>query len=456
MADVQQTLDAQREFFNTGFTKYARYRLAQLAVLKSAIKRHEREIYGALRADLNKSEFESYETEIGIVLKEISYVSRHLKNWVRPVRVKSPFVHFRSRSYVYSEPYGSVLIVSPWNYPFQLTMVPLVGAIASGNCAVVKPSENSKYTSKVISKILKECFEEDYVAVVLGGRKVSEELLQHKFDYIFFTGSVPVGKIVMQAAAKNLTPVTLELGGKSPCIVDESANIKLAARRIVWGKFLNAGQTCIAPDYVLAHENVKDLLVKHMSAYITRFYGAEPIKCPYLPKIINQKHFERLVHLMSRGDIVKGGMYDARTRIIEPTILADVPLHSQIMQEEIFGPLLPVIGFTDLEYAIDVIRSRPKPLAFYLFTESKCREREVMQKVAFGGGCVNDTVIHFSNPYLSFGGVGASGMGRYHGKASFDTFSHKKGVMKKTNTFDIPFRYPPFKNHLPIIKKFLK
>ncbi len=424
--------------------------------MRDAIKKHENEIMSALKLDLNKSEFEAYETEIGIVLEEIKYVIKHLSNWTRPKRVKTPLMHFPSSSVLYTEPYGVVLIMSPWNYPFQLAMVPLVGALAAGNTCVLKPSEYSFHTSEMIEKIMKEVFREEYVAVVRGGREANKSLLDEKFDYIFFTGSPQVGKSVMESAAKHLTPVTLELGGKSPCIVDETANLKLAAKRIVWGKFLNAGQTCVAPDYVLVHKRIKDELIIEMKKYITVFYGKDPLQSEHYPKIINQKHFERLLSLIENSKIVTGGGCNKDSLQIAPTILDHVTWENAVMKEEIFGPLLPILQFERLSDALAAIRERPKPLALYFFTTSKKRERYVMKNASFGGGCVNDTVIHLTNPNMPFGGVGESGMGRYHGKNSYDTFTHQKGVIKKSNLLDINLRYPPFENHLSILKKIMK
>lgn len=456
MQDVKRILANQKAFFETGKTKEVDFRIAALKKLREAINSNENALLEALKQDLNKAPFEAYATEIGMVLEEIGYQLRHIRGWARPKRVKTPLMHFPSTSYIYNEPYGSVLIMSPWNYPFQLAMVPLVGAIAAGNCIVVKPSEYSFHTSEIIEKILKEVFDEEYVAVVRGGREANKLLLDERFDYIFFTGSVPVGKYVMECASKHLTPVTLELGGKSPCIVDDTANVELTAKRIVWGKFLNAGQTCVAPDYLLVHQDVKEKLIAQIKRWIPVFYGDTPVANDDYPKIINQKHFERLLDLMKSGQVVEGGQSDADTRQIAPTILNGVSWDSPVMQEEIFGPLLPVLEFSSFDEALAMVNSRPKPLAFYLFTESKENEEKALTTVSFGGGCINDAVIHLTNSRMPFGGVGESGMGQYHGKNSFSTFSHPKSIIKKSNRLDNSFRYPPYKDHLPLLKKIMK
>ncbi|KPU42463.1 NAD(P)-dependent benzaldehyde dehydrogenase [Oxobacter pfennigii] len=455
MYDVKKTIEKQRDFFDTGKTKDVSFRIAKLNLLRDTIKKYEGDIIAALKFDLNKAPFEAYETEVGIVLEEIRYTIKHISNWARPKRIKTPVIHFLSSSYIYREPYGSVLIMSPWNYPFQLAVVPLIGAIAAGNCSIVKPSEYSFRTSEIIEKIISEIFDESFVAVVRGGREANKRLLDEKFDYIFFTGSPQAGKIVMESASKHLTPVTLELGGKSPCIVDETANVKLAAKRIVWGKFLNAGQTCVAPDYLLVHRSVKDELISEMKNCIKVFYGNNPAANDDYPKIINQKHFERLSGLMKSGRVVTGGQSNEKTRQIAPTILEGITWESDVMQEEIFGPLLPIMEFEDLNDALDMVNRHPKPLAFYFFTTSKKNEVHAIRRASFGGGCINDTIIHLSNSNLPFGGVGESGMGQYHGKGSYDTFTHKKSIIKKSNLLDVPLRYPPFRNHLGLLKKIM-
>lgn len=455
MNDITALLVKQRAFFDSGATKDISFRKQKLGLLRDAIRKHEKEICEALHQDLSKAAFEAYVTEVGIVMEEISHTLKHLSRWAKPKRVKTPLMHFPSSSRIYAEPYGSVLIMSPWNYPFQLTIVPLVGAIAAGNCSVIKPSEYSLHTSEIIGKIITEIFDDDFVSVVRGGREANKNLLTEKFDYIFFTGSPGVGKVVMEAASRHLTPMTLELGGKSPCIVDGTANIRLAARRIVWGKFLNAGQTCVAPDYLLVQKTMKDALLEEMKKCILDFYGTAPLDNEDYPKIINQHHFERLLGLMEGKRTVTGGLSDPVTRKIAPTILNEVTWESDIMREEIFGPLLPVIEFSDFHDMLALVNRHPKPLAFYLFTTSKEHEAYALKSVSFGGGCINDTVIHLSSPNLPFGGVGESGMGRYHGRNSFETFSHFKSMMKKSNVLDIPLRYPPYRNHLKTAKKFM-
>lgn len=424
-----------------------------LKTLQKSIIAHESEIFDALKKDLNKSPFEAYETEVGITLQELQYVIKHVRSWAKPKRVKTPLLHFKSTSFILSEPYGVVLIMSPWNYPLQLSIAPLIGSIAAGNCTLIKPSAYSPATSAVIAKIVRECFDEGFVAVIEGGREANQALLKEKFDYIFFTGSVEVGKTVMAAAAENLTPVTLELGGKSPCIVDCNTNLEITARRIVWGKCLNAGQTCVAPDYLLVHKDVKNDLLNSMKKYIAEFYGQHPHKSEDLPKIINRKHFDRVKELLNCGKTVVGGQYDEKTLKISPTILDDVSWDEPVMQEEIFGPVLPVLEFDDLSQVIETVNKRPKPLALYLFTTSKQTEKKILENIPFGGGCINDTIVHLATSYMPFGGVGESGMGRYHGRWSFDTFSHKKSILKKSNLIDIKLRYPPYRDKLSLLKK---
>ncbi|MDR3289591.1 MAG: aldehyde dehydrogenase [Peptococcaceae bacterium] len=458
MDPITETVRVQKEYFFTGATKELDFRLRQLRHLKQAIRENEDKIGAALKKDLNKSRFEAYETEIGIVLQEISNAEKHLAQWIRPQRVRTPFSNMPGRSYIYAEPYGLVLIMSPWNYPFQLTLAPLVGALAAGNCAVVKPSNEAPATAAVMAKLLGECFEPRYVAVVAGGREANQNLLAQKFDYIFFTGGMAAGKAVLEAAARHLTPVSLELGGKSPCIVDETANLAKAALRIAWGKCVNAGQTCVAPDYLLAHRRIKDELVERIRRQITAFWGHDPQTHPDYPKMVNQKHFERICGLIqSGGRIVQGGKANAATRQISLAVLEDVSWDMPIMREEIFGPALPVLVFDDLREVVEKIRERPKPLALYLFTASKENERYVLNNVSFGGGCVNETLMHLATPYLPFGGVGESGMGGYHGKYSFDAFSHQKSILKKSNLFEPRVRYAPYQDkNLKILRKFLK
>lgn len=455
MNDIKKTIEKQRKFFATGKTKDIAFRLRQLKRLRQAIVYYEEDIMVALKKDLNKSAFESYETEIGIILGEIDFVIKNLPRWAKRKRVKTPLTNFLSNTYTYSEPYGLVLIMSPWNYPFQLTINPLIGSIAGGNCSLVKPSAYSPATSDLISRIINKCFDDSYVAIVEGGREANQSLLEEKFDYIFFTGSVEVGKIVMKAASKHLTPVTLELGGKSPCIVDQTADIDLAAKRIIWGKLVNAGQTCIAPDYIMVHASVKEELITRMKTYITRFYGDKPSSNDEYPKIINDKHFNRLLAFLEGQDIKHGGEFNKDTRKINPTILDNVSLDDPVMKEEIFGPILPIITFNKLDEVISLVTDRPKPLALYLFSNDKKTQSKVIRDISFGGGCINDTIVHFASSYMAFGGVGESGMGGYHGKSSFDTFSNKKNIVNKSNLIDIPLRYPPYEGKLKILKRLM-
>jgi aldehyde dehydrogenase (NAD+) len=455
MRDIKSIITNQRSCFETGRTKEPALRREQLRILREAIRKNESEIMEALRKDLNKAPFESYATEIGMVLEEIKYARNHLNQWARPRKVKTPLTQFPASSYIYAEPYGVALIIAPWNYPFQLAIAPLVAAIAAGNCAIVKPSEYAPHTSRVITGLLRDNFDESFITVVEGGIETSQKLLEEKYDYIFFTGGGTVGRIVMAAAAQHLTSVTLELGGKSPCIVDATANLDLAAQRIVWGKFLNAGQTCVAPDYLLVQSTVKVAFIAKLQETIVRFFGSDPCSNAEYPKIVNERHFERLLHLMQDGKVVWGGRSNARTLQIAPTLLEEVTWENAVMREEIFGPLLPILEFEDLREATAKIRQHPRPLALYLFTTNSRHEREITHNVSFGGGCINDTVVHLATSQLPFGGVGESGMGGYHGKAGFDTFSHRKSILKKSNWLDIPLRYPPYKNRLALLKKLM-
>lgn len=429
MGIFSEIIQSQRNFFYSGNTKNINFRITQLKKLKNTIKKSMPEILTALYLDLKKSKPEAYITEIKVVMAELNYAIHHIKNWSAPKR-KLPSIFFPlSRGRIYPEPYGSVLIMSPWNYPFQLTLTPLIGAIAAGNCAVIKPSAYSPNTSAVISKIISKTFEKNFVTVVLGDRKENANLLKEKFDYIFFTGSVSVGKTVMQSASQNLIPVTLELGGKSPCIVDKTANINLTAKRIVMGKFINAGQTCVAPDYLLVDHKIKKKLVALLIKYIHLFYGSNPIDCKWYPKIINEKHFNRLLDLMKCGNIISGGKYSERSLHIEPTLIDNVSWNDCIMKEEIFGPLLPIIEFKNLSEVVSCIQERPKPLALYCFSTNSKIQKFLVKNLSFGGGCINHTLVHLANPRLMFGGVGESGIGQYHGIESFKTFSHYKSLL---------------------------
>ena len=442
--DIRKTVALQKSYFQCGFTRNVAFRQAELDKLFNAVKEFEPEIAAALQADLGKSKFESFATEIGMVLDDIAFMCRHVAGFSARKRAGVSKNNFPARGYIYPEPYGSVLIFSAWNYPFQLMMGPLAAAIAAGNCAVLKPAEQAPATAEVIFKIITRLFEPQYIAVFPGSVHIAQELLAEKFDYIFFTGSSSVGKSVMHAAANHLTPVTLELGGKSPCIVDADANIALAAKRIVWGKFLNAGQTCVAPDYLYVHTSVKAPLLEKMKHYIREFYGEDPAASPDYPRIVNEKHFNRIAALMNCGQIVCGGEKDLAKRYIAPTIIDGVTVNDPVMQEEIFGPVLPVIQFEEIHAVIDFVNSRPRPLALYYFSGSKINKKLLVSRIPAGGMCVNETVTHLINSSMPFGGVGESGMGAYHGKAGFDTFTHYKPVMIKSNLFDIPLRYPPF------------
>lgn len=454
---VNEQLKKHREFFYTGKTRDLEFRLKQLDNLKKAILRNESEIIDALNKDLGKSEFEAYTTEVGILLDSIGFAIKNLRKWARPKRVKTPITHFGSKSYIYFEPYGTVLIIGPFNYPFQLIFEPLIGALEAGNCAVIKPSTFTPNVSKVVSKIISETFDEKYVSVIDGRREVTTALINSPFDYIFFTGSVEVGKVVMEAAAKNLVPVTLELGGKSPCIVDKSANLETAAKRIAWGKFLNVGQTCVAPDYLLINKEVKESFIELIKKYIKEFFGENPKESKDYGRIINERHANRLVGLIDKGKVILGGEYDLEKLYIAPTIMDRVTWQDKVMGEEIFGPILPVIEYENIDDAIKMINGQPKPLALYIFTEDGRVEERFIKNCSFGGGCVNDVITHLATPYLPFGGVGNSGIGSYHGEMSFKTFSHSKSILKKSTSIDMKFLYPPYNSKkMKLIKKFLK
>ncbi|MGG4341080.1 aldehyde dehydrogenase [Paenibacillus lautus] len=452
---ITALVSAQRRFFHKDITKEVDFRLQQLTKLRQVLIARENDIMEALRKDLNKSEQEAFTTEIGIVYKELSFVIKNLKRWAKPQRVKTALTHVGSKGMVYAEPYGTVLIIAPWNYPWQLAISPLIGALAAGNTAIVKPSELTPNVSGLITSIITETFEPQYVASVEGGPEVSTILLEQPMDYIFFTGSTHVGKIVMEAAAKQLIPVTLELGGKSPCIVHEDAPLALAASRIAFGKYTNAGQTCVAPDYVLVHSKVKEKFIAHLKDAITSFYGENPLTNPDYGRIVSEKHFDRLSGFLNNGTLRHGGNSSKDRLLIEPTVLDDITWDMPVMEEEIFGPLCPILTYENVHEAVQAINHRPKPLALYLFTENEDVQDYVLSSVSFGGGCVNDTLMHLATPFLPFGGVGESGMGAYHGEYSFQTFSHKKSVLKQTNRFDFKFRYPS-KNGLGIMKKLMK
>lgn len=454
---IKTIVDKQRKFFYSNVSLNVDYRIRALQKLKITILKYEDRICEALKADLGKSSFESYMCEVGMVLDELSYMIKHTKSFAKDVRVRTPLPQFHSKSFKKSSPYGVALIVSPWNYPFLLTMDPLIDALAAGNTAIIKPSAYSSNTSNVIKEIVEECFAEEYVSVILGGREENNYLLQQKFDYIFFTGSKNVGIQVMEKAAAHLTPVTLELGGKSPCIVENSANIKLAAKRIAFGKYLNCGQTCVAPDYIYCDEAIKDELIEELKKQILFQYGATPLTNDDYGKIVNQKHFDRICGLIDLDKVVHGGKTDEQALKIEPTVMDNVTFEDAVMLEEIFGPVLPIVTYNSLENAIDKINSMEHPLALYLFTSDKKIAEQVTSECQFGGGCINDVVIHLATNQMGFGGFGESGMGSYHGKTGFDTFSHYKSIVDKKTWIDLPMRYQPYTEiNRKLLKMFLK
>ena len=443
MKSISEIIEGQQLFFNSNTTLNIDFRIQHLKRLKACISKYEGELIFALKEDLGKSEFEAFTSEIGLAQKEISFHIRNLKRWAKPKKVSTPVFAFPSSSYIYKQAYGKILIIGPFNFPFMLTIIPLIGAISAGNVALVKPSENTTATSAVIEKIISETFKPEYVSFVQGGIETTQELLEQRWDKIFFTGSTRVGKIVMEAAAKNLTPVDLELGGKNPVVIDNDANLKVAAKRVIWGKFLNAGQSCVAPDYLFVHEDVKDKLLPLLKKAIEQFYTENPQKSNDFGRIINEVTVERLLNLIKNETVFVGGKAEKENHYLSPTILTDVTVDSPIMLDEIFGPILPVLTFNDLNEVITFINRREKPLALYYFSENKKKQKEFLNKTFSGDAGINEMVIHFTNFSLPFGGVGFSGMGAYHGKHSFDTFSHCRSVMKTTTLFDLPLRYAP-------------
>ena len=451
--EITTILAKQHAFFASGRTIPVSFRQEQLHKLKRSMLAHEKDLNEALQKDLGKSRMESYMCEVGLTLSELTWMQRHLSSLSAKKRVPTPLAQFAARSFRSPSPYGTVLIMSPWNYPVLLTLEPLIDAIAAGNTAIVKPSAYAPYTCEVMKQIMEECFPQSYVAVVTGGRAENQTLLQQRFDMIFFTGGKTVGREVLRHAAEYLTPVTLELGGKSPCIVESSAKIKLAARRIVFGKYLNCGQTCVAPDYVLCDKTIRDELVLAIQAEIRRQFGAAPLENPNYGKIVNRKHFERLLGLIDEGKLVCGGQNNPDTLRIAPTVLTDVTWEDAVMGEEIFGPILPVLTFGTLEEAIQTVEAHPHPLAFYFFSENKTAQKQVLNCCRFGGGCINDTVIHLATSAMPFGGVGESGMGGYHGKAGFETFSHYRSIVDKKTWMDLPIRY---QNYTALKEKMLR
>lgn len=455
--EIRQIVENQRTYFYTGATLPLSHRIEALKKIQSYILTHEAEIGKAIRKDLGKSDFESYMCETGLVLSEITYMLKHIRSFAKEKNVLTPLAQFHSRSFKKPSPYGVALIMSPWNYPFLLTIDPLIDALAAGNTVVLKPSAYSPYTSAVIQSMIEECFDKRYVAVITGGRAENTCLLNEHFDYIFFTGSQTVGKEVMRHAAAHLTPVTLELGGKSPCIVEESANIKLAARRIVFGKYLNCGQTCVAPDYIYCDRKIKDQLLAEIKRQIKRQFRSEPLTNKNYGKIINEKHFDRITKLIDSSKVVFGGKCDRTTLKIEPTVMDHVTFDDAVMQEEIFGPILPILTYDSLDQAIHKINSMPHPLALYVFTSDKTAARKVTARCGFGGGCINDTIIHLATSEMGFGGFGESGMGSYHGKDGFRTFSHYKSIVDKKTWLDLPMRYQPYRKvNEKLIHLFLK
>ncbi len=454
--NIKEIIQEQRIFFATNKTKNIDFRLQQLKILKKIITDHETEILNALKSDLNKSDYEGFLSEIGVCIKEIDDAIKNLRKWAKPHQVNTTILLIPGNCKIYYEPLGVVLIIGAWNYPFYLTIAPLIGAIASGNCAILKPSELAVNTSHLLAQLISKYFDENFITVKEGGKEINQELLAEKFDYIFFTGNAEVGKIVMSAAAKNLTPVTLELGGKSPCIVTENINLEIAAKRIIWGKFLNTGQTCVAPDYVLVNEKIKQSLLTEMSKVIKEFYGDDPSKSPDYGRIINDRHFQRLSELLKDGKIVVGGEINQSDRYISPTIIDQVTWSDKIMQEEIFGPILPILEYNDLTEAIKLVNAVPKPLALYFFSNDKKEQERILLETSSGGVAINDTIMQVASTNLPFGGVGNSGMGRYHGKASFDTFSHEKSVFSRSFLIDIPLRYAPYLNKINILKWLFK
>ncbi len=456
--DISSLVEKQRKFYKSGATIAVSFRKKQLSRLYDCVKKYEKEINTALYEDLGKSAYEGFMCESGLALTEISYMQKHVSKFAKKKRVKTPLAQFPSQSYRVPVPYGNTLIMSPWNYPFLLTIEPLTDAIAAGNTAIVKPSAYSPATSKIVKMIIEECFPEEYVAVVTGGRAENATLLDQKFDFVFFTGSQGVGKEVLRHTAEHLTPAVLELGGKSPCIVDKSANIPLAAKRIVFGKYLNCGQTCVAPDHIYCHTDVKDRFIECVIGEIKEQFGKKPLENKDYGKIINEKHYDRLMSLLNKDKVIFGGGGDKSTCRIEPTVMDNVTENDAVMGEEIFGPIMPILTFDDFDILIDELKDREKPLAFYLFTNERGQKDRVTRELSYGGGCINDVIIHLATSEMGFGGVGESGMGSYHGKAGFDAFSHYKSIVDKKTWLDLPMRYQPYTSKLygKLLKIFLR
>lgn len=453
---MEQIVQKQRHFFYTGATKSYAFRMEQLKKLRKMLTTYEKDMYQVLKTDLNKSTHEALITELGILYTEIDFALKYLAQWMKDEKVPTPLTHKGTTNYIQREPYGVTLIIAPWNYPIQLAIAPMIGAIAAGNTVVLKPSELTRATSSLLREMFHQTFDSAFITVVEGDKTVSESLLKQRFDYIFFTGSTAVGKIIMQKASKYLTPFTLELGGKSPAIIDVDCHISYTAKRLIWGKLTNAGQTCVAPDYVYVHEKVKDKLIREIKKQIKKMYGKNPLTNEKYVKIVQPHHFQRVIRFMDCGTIIHGGKYDEQSQKIEPTLIEDVDWDDLIMQEEIFGPILPILTFETLEEVVQNIQAHDKPLAMYYFGENKKREQFILDHISAGGVCVNDTLYHLANPYLPFGGVGPSGIGAYHGKYSFETFSHRKSVLKQSTAFDLPVRYPNSKLGKSVAKKLFK
>ncbi|TQR20193.1 aldehyde dehydrogenase [Psychrobacillus vulpis] len=455
---LDKIIEENQTFFYSGVTRTAKFRIEQLDNLKNTIKKYEKEVIQALHDDLRKSEFEAYTTEIGLVYESISFMKKNLEKWMEPKQVKTPIALMPSKSFIVHDPYGTVLIIGPFNYPFQLVIEPLLGAICGGNCAIIKPSEITPNTTKVIKRIIEETFDQRYIRVLEGEKEETSLLINAPFDFIFFTGSVKVGKIVMRAASERLTPIALELGGKSPVIVDHTANLEMAAKRIVWGKLVNAGQTCIAPDYILVEENVKVKFIEHLKETIHQFYGKSIQDSVDLGRIVSESHFSRLEEMLEKekDHIIFGGSTDRNDLYIEPTILDGVNFSSPSMEEEIFGPILPIISYKDLPTIIRQIRKLPKPLAAYMFSEHERAQSYFLQEFSFGGGCINDTISHAGSAFLPFGGVGNSGHRAYHGESSFTLFTHQKSILKKNTKLPVNIVFPPYKNKVKLVRGLLK
>ncbi|GAA5523145.1 aldehyde dehydrogenase [Aliifodinibius salicampi] len=453
---MEEIVDRQHQFFEQGKSRDPKFRINKLLRLKSLLQEHEEEIFAALQKDFCKPPLETYGTELLILYKEIDHLVKNLYSWSKPKKVRSSLLNFPSKSYIYPQPFGVSLVIGAWNYPIQLSLNPVLGSMVAGNCTIIKPSELAPNTSALLEEIINTHFDSGYLHVVQGDADTTQALLDEPLDYIFFTGSTRVGKIIMKAAAEQLTPVTLELGGKSPAIVDYAADLELAAKRISWGKFINAGQTCVSPDYVYVHESQLDTFCSLIKQNITEFYGSDPAESPDFARIINRDHFQRLKQMIDPNKVVSGGSTDADNLYISPTVMTQISWDDPVMQEEIFGPILPVLTYQDLDQAISKIKEQPKPLSLYLFSPDKSTQQQIIDNIPFGGGCINDTLVHLSNPDLPFGGIGHSGFGNYHGKSSFDLFTHQKSIMKRSSWIKNPFRYPPYEGNLKWLKKLTK